>query len=80
MTIFAFLINNRYIIDMGRKVKQLKNYSTADIEAIIEGDDKHNVGIKLHAIKQLSKGSSSRYLVEFYGTSFKQICNWADGW
>jgi transposase len=63
---------------MGRKVKQLKNYTTSDIEAIIACDEKHNVGIKLHAIKQLSKGSSSRYLVDFYGTSFKQICNWAD--
>jgi hypothetical protein len=63
---------------MGRKVKQLKNYTTSDIELLIESEDKHVVGIKLHAIKQLSIGYSSRYLVDFYGISFKQICNWAD--
>jgi len=63
---------------MGRNVKQLKNYTTEQIEALIESEDKHKVGIKLFAIKQLTKGHSTRKLEDFYQTSHKQICNWAD--
>lgn len=62
---------------MGRHVKKLSNYSSLDITALIESDDKHKVGIKLYAILQLSKGKASRELEELYGTSFKQILNWA---
>jgi transposase len=63
---------------MGRKVKQLKNYTTEQIEALIESEDKNSTGIKLYAILQLSRGYSSRKLEEFYGVTHKQICNWAD--
>jgi transposase len=63
---------------MGRKVKQLKNYTTEQIESIFDSDANNLVGIKLHAIIQLTRGHSSRKLVEYYRTSFKQICNWAD--
>jgi transposase len=65
-------------IYMGRKVKQLKNYTTEQVEAIFDSDENNLVGIKLHAIIQLTRGHSSRKLVEYYRTSFKQICNWAD--
>jgi transposase len=63
---------------MGRKVKQLKNYTTEQIESLFESDSSHELGIKLYAIIQLSRGYSSRKLEEFYRVSFKQICNWAD--
>lgn len=63
---------------MGRKVKQLKNYTTAQLESLLESSVEHKVGVKLYAIIQLSRGYSSRKLEEFYRTSFKQICNWAD--
>jgi transposase len=63
---------------MGRKVKQLRNYSTAQIKTIIASNSNNIIAIKLHAILQLSKGHSSRELSEFYGVSFKQICNWAE--
>jgi transposase len=63
---------------MGRKVKQLKNYTTEQVEALYEGDEKHRTGVKLYAILQLTRGYSSRALEEFFRTSFKQICNWAD--
>jgi transposase len=63
---------------MGRKVKQLSNYTTEQIEALFESDENNLTGVKLHAIIQLSRGYSSRRLEEFYRTSFKQICNWAD--
>jgi transposase len=63
---------------MGRKVKHLKNYTTEEVEAIFDSDANNLVGIKLHAIIQLTKGHSSRKLVDYYRTSFKQICNWAD--
>jgi transposase len=63
---------------MGRKVKQLKNYTTEQVEALFESDENNRTGVKLYAILQLSRGYSSRKLEEFYRTSFKQICNWAD--
>jgi transposase len=63
---------------MGRKVKQLKNYTTEQVEAVFESDSNNLTGVKLYAIIQLSRGHSSRELSKFYRTSFKQICNWAD--
>jgi transposase len=63
---------------MGRKVKQLKNYTTEQIETLFESDSNYLTGVNLFAIIQLTKGYSSRRLSEFYQTSFKQICNWAN--
>ena len=54
----------------------IKGYTTEQIKAEFSKDDRYKVGMKLNAIYQLSKGVSSRKLVEFYGTSFKQILNW----
>ena len=51
---------------MGRKVKQLKNYTLEEVEAIFERDEKNRVGVKLYAIIQLTRGYSSRKLEEFY--------------
>jgi len=62
---------------MGRKVKQLKHYTSAQIKALLDEDNKHKIGIRLYAVYQVSKGKSSRSLEELYNTSFKQICNWA---
>jgi len=63
---------------MGRKVKQLKNYTTEEVEALFERDKNNLVGVKLYAIIQLTRGYSSRKLEEFYRVTHKQICNWAD--
>jgi len=63
---------------MGRKVKQLKNYTASEVEAIFESDENHLVGVKMYAIVQLVKGYSTRKLTEFYRVTHKQICNWAD--
>jgi transposase len=63
---------------MGRKVKKLKNYTPEQIEKLFESGSKHELGVKLYAVLQLSRGYSSRKLSEFYRTSFKQICTWAD--
>ncbi|MDR2943095.1 MAG: helix-turn-helix domain-containing protein [Treponema sp.] len=63
---------------MGRKVKQLKNYTTEQLETLFESNANNRVGVKLYALIQLSRGYSSRKLEEFYRVSFKQICNWAD--
>ena len=54
----------------------IKGYSSEQIKSEFSKDDKYKIGMKLNAIYQLSKGMSSRKLVEFYGTSFKQILNW----
>ena len=61
---------------MGRKVKQLKNYTVDQIESLLRSDSNYIIGVKLHAIIQLGRGYSSRKLSEFYRTSFKQINNW----
>lgn len=58
-------------------VLTIKGYTSEQIKAAFTKDDKYKVGMKLYAIYQLSLGVSSRKLVEFYGTSFKQILNWA---
>lgn len=63
---------------MGRKVKQLKNYTTEEVESLFESDENNLLGVKLHAIIQLTRGYSTRKLEEFYRVSHKQICNWAD--
>jgi len=63
---------------MGRKVKQLKNYTTEDVELLFESDENNRIGVKLYAIIQLTRGYSSRKLEEFYRVTHKQICNWAD--
>jgi transposase len=63
---------------MGRKVKQLKNYTTEQVEALFESDENNIVGVKLYAVIQLTRGYSSRKLEEFYRVTYKQICNWAD--
>ncbi len=48
---------------MGRKVKQLKNYTTEQIELLFESDENNIVGIKLHAIIQLTRGYSTHFIV-----------------
>ena len=63
---------------MGRKVKQLKNYSTEQVETLIASDENYRIGMKLYAVLQITRGYSSRSLEAFFKTSFKQICNWAD--
>ena len=63
---------------MGRKVKQLKNYTTEEVEALFESDENNIVGVKLYAIIQLTRGYSTRKLQEYYRVTHKQICNWAD--
>ncbi len=63
---------------MGRKVKQLKNYTTEQVEALFDSDENNIVGVKLYAIIQLTRGYSTRKLEEFYRVTHKQICNWAD--
>jgi len=63
---------------MGRKVKQLKNYTTEQVEALFESDEHNIVGVKLYAIIQLTRGYSTRKLEEFYRVTHRQICNRAD--
>jgi hypothetical protein len=41
------------MLSMGRKVKQLKNYNTEEIEAIFDSNKDYRVGMKLCAIIQL---------------------------
>jgi transposase len=63
---------------MGRKVKQLKNYTTEQVEALFESDENNIVGVRMYAIIQLTRGYSTRKLEDFYRVTHKQICNWAD--
>lgn len=61
---------------MGRKVLTIKNYSSEDIKALFNSDDKYKIGLRLYAVYQVSLGQSSRKLEDLYNTSFKQITNW----
>jgi transposase len=63
---------------MGRRSKHFKNFTTEQIETLLESNPNYLTGVKLFAMLQIAKGYSSRKLSEFYGTSFKQICNWAN--
>jgi transposase len=63
---------------MGRKVKQLKNYTSEQVEKLFESDVNNIVGLKMYAILQLTRGYSTRKLEEFYRVTHKQICNWAN--
>jgi hypothetical protein len=38
---------------MGRKVKQLRNYTTEQVEALFGSDENNLVGVKLYAVIQL---------------------------
>ena len=51
---------------MGRKVKQLKNYTTEQLESIFNHNRNNIVEVKLCAIIQLSRGNSSRKLYNPY--------------
>lgn len=57
-------------------ILQVKDYSLAQIKALMNTDDKYKIGIRLYAVYQVANGNSSRKLEEFYQTSFKQITNW----
>jgi hypothetical protein len=37
---------------MGGKVKELKNYTTEQVEALFESDENNTAGVKLYAIIQ----------------------------
>ncbi|MDR1346917.1 MAG: winged helix-turn-helix domain-containing protein [Prevotellaceae bacterium] len=63
---------------MGRKVKQFKNYTTEQVEALFESDENNIVGVRMYAIIQLTRDYSTRQLEDFYRVTHKQICNWAD--
>jgi transposase len=63
---------------MGRKVKQLKNYTTEQVEALFESDETNILGVRMYAIIQLTRGYSTRKPDDFYRVTHKQICNRAD--
>ncbi|MDR2147418.1 MAG: hypothetical protein LBE91_13260 [Tannerella sp.] len=44
---------------MGRKVKQLKNYTTEEVEAIFESSENNLAGVKPYAIIRLTRGCST---------------------
>jgi len=59
------------------KVLVIKGYTSEQIKDEIAKNEKYKIGVKLHAIYHISKGVSSRKLVDLYGFSFSQILNWA---
>jgi transposase len=61
---------------MSRQVLQVKGYNPEQIKSLFNQDEKYQLGIKLYAIYQVSRGQASRRLEDLYNTSFKQICNW----
>jgi transposase len=63
---------------MGRRVRQISGYTSEEIKALFNNEDKYKIGLRLYAVYQVSLGKPSRQLEELYNTSFKQILNWVD--
>jgi hypothetical protein len=61
---------------MGRRVRQISGYTSEEIKALFNNEDKYKIGLRLYAVYQVSLGKPSRQLEELYNTSFKQILNW----
>jgi transposase len=61
---------------MGRSVKLLQNYTTAQVKQIIKSNSDYYIDKKLCAILQVNLGKSSRFLAPYYCVSPKQIRNW----
>lgn len=61
---------------MGRHGLQLKHRSKEEIQDLFVAHAELEVGVKLHAVRKVTEGMSSRKLTEFYSVTFKQICNW----
>jgi len=59
------------------KALVIKGYTSEQMKAEMGKNEKYKIFVKLHAIYHISKGVSSRKLVDFYGFSFSQILNWA---
>ena len=57
-------------------ILEVKGYTSEQIKALMNVEDKYKIGMRLYAVYQVSKGHSSRKLEDFYQTSFKQITNW----
>ncbi|VBB47465.1 hypothetical protein TRIP_D420228 [uncultured Paludibacter sp.] len=48
--------------NQGTKSKEtLQNYTSGQIKAFIDNDNKYELGVKLDAVYQLSKGNFSKY-------------------
>ncbi|MDR2145911.1 MAG: hypothetical protein LBE91_05570 [Tannerella sp.] len=58
---------------MGRKVKQFKNYTTGQVEAIFKSSKNNLASVKLYAIIQLIRGCSTYRLEEFFRVTHRQI-------
>jgi len=61
---------------MGRKPRQVQGYTSEEIKALFNSEEKYKIGLRLYAVYQVSLGQPSRKLEELYNTSFKQILNW----
>jgi transposase len=62
---------------MGRSSLQIKGYTPEDIKTLMREKPDYEIGMKLLAIYQISRGISSRKLEECYNKSFKQLFNWS---
>jgi transposase len=54
----------------------IKNYTTAQLEAALQTDEKFRQAIRIFACLQVSKGRRPVELEDLYNTTFKSICNW----
>lgn len=61
---------------MGRPVKEVKGYTSEQIKGLIDSHKPFVVGLRLHAVYQVSLGHPSREVAQWYQVSFKQVLNW----
>lgn len=57
------------------KIK-INNYTTEELESILHSNPDYELGIRLMACIQVSRGMSSRQLQKFYYKSHSRYCEW----
>jgi transposase len=63
---------------MSKVALTIKNFTTEELEGLIQKDDKFRQAIRLFACLQVSKGKRPSELEDLYDTTFKSICNWVN--
>lgn len=61
---------------MSKVALKIINYTTAELESLIQKDEKFRQAIRIFACLQVSRGKRPKDLEELYDTTFKSICNW----
>jgi len=63
---------------MGRPRLCVTRYSSEELKSLLRKDEKYMLGVRLHAVYQVSLGAVPRSLEKAYGVCFRSICTWVN--